>query len=458
MAEQAQRQKVMGIGLDGVPSSLLRQYLEQGILPGFHEILTQGYRLHQMHVSIPEISSTCWTSFMTGVNPGEHGIYGFMDLRPQSYTLFFPSAHDVQAPTMWDIAGGTQQGRTSSLAAQFAGAFSEPLRSVVLNIPQTYPARAINGVLTAGFVCPDLQRGTYPERAYQYLKSIDYMPDVDAGKAITDKPAFLKEVQYALDRREEAFLHFLEREEWDMFLGVITETDRLQHFFFDAARNAEHPYHEAFLDVYRRVDRIVGRLFHRFMDLTHGEGVFLTMSDHGFTVLHQEVNLNAWLQQNGWLHLRDQGQWFDRIATDTRVFAMDPGRFFVHTEGRYPRGSVKGADKPIVLAELTRMLDGLTGPDGRRVIRDIYLGESLYRGQAMSMAPDLVCVPNDGYDLKANVTQPVTFRKGPMTGMHTQYDGHCLLPESLSVDGQLHIEQLAGMILGCLTKTCSVSC
>jgi len=458
MAEQTQRRKVMGIGLDGVPSSLLQQYLDKGMLPGIREILDRGYRLRQMDVSIPEISSTCWTSFMTGVNPGEHGIYGFMDLRPRSYQLFFPSASDVQAPTIWDIVGGTAAGRTSSLAERFAGAFPGPLRSVALNIPQTYPARRINGVMTAGFVCPDLQKGTYPEAAYQYLKSIDYVPDVDAGKAVTDKPSFLRDVQHALEKREEAFLHFLEQEEWDVFLGVITETDRLQHFFFDAARNTGHPYHDAFLEVYRRVDLTVSRLFHRFMDLTQGEGIFLSMSDHGFTVLDQEVNLNAWLQQQGWLRLREQGQWFDRIAADTKVFAMDPGRFFVHVEGRYPRGSVKAADKQRVLEDLAGSLEQLVGPDGRRVVRDLYLGEALYHGQVASTAPDLVCVPNDGFDLKANVTQPVIFRKGPMTGMHTQYDGHCLLPESLPVEGRLHIEQLAGTILECLTKTCSVSC
>ncbi|MFO0730650.1 MAG: alkaline phosphatase family protein [Nitrospiraceae bacterium] len=90
MSEQTTRRKVMGIGLDGVPSSLLQEYMDQGILPGFREITGRGYRLHQMQVSIPEISSTCWTSFMTGVNPGEHGIYGFMDLRPRSYQLFSP--------------------------------------------------------------------------------------------------------------------------------------------------------------------------------------------------------------------------------------------------------------------------------------------------------------------------------------------------------------------------------
>ena len=77
-------QRCCVIGLDGVPYSLLTDYLQEGLLPNVQKILSAGFRLHQMDASIPDVSSTSWTSFMTGVNPGEHGIYGFMDLRPGS--------------------------------------------------------------------------------------------------------------------------------------------------------------------------------------------------------------------------------------------------------------------------------------------------------------------------------------------------------------------------------------
>ncbi|MFO0768779.1 MAG: alkaline phosphatase family protein [Nitrospiraceae bacterium] len=165
----------------GVPSSLLQEYMDQGDL-GFREITGRGYRLHQMQVSIPEISSTCWTSFMTRVNPGEHGIYGFMDLRPRSYQLFFPSARDVQAPTMWDIVGEQQEGEPPLWPHRLEGRFpNSALRSIVLNIPQTYPARPINGIMTAGFVCPDLQEGHLSEAAYEW-KSITTWPTSMRGR------------------------------------------------------------------------------------------------------------------------------------------------------------------------------------------------------------------------------------------------------------------------------------
>jgi predicted AlkP superfamily phosphohydrolase/phosphomutase len=79
---------------------------------------------------------------MTGTNPGKHGVYGFLDLKPSSYKVYFPNATHVKGETLWDVLG--RKGK----------------RSVVLNVPSTYPAREINGVLVSGFVAIQLERAT----------------------------------------------------------------------------------------------------------------------------------------------------------------------------------------------------------------------------------------------------------------------------------------------------------
>ncbi len=61
---------------------------------------------------------------MTGANPGTHGIFGFTEFERGSYRIRFPSFPDLKAPTLWDRLG--KKGR----------------RSVVINQPSTYPARA----------------------------------------------------------------------------------------------------------------------------------------------------------------------------------------------------------------------------------------------------------------------------------------------------------------------------
>ena len=93
--------KALIIGIDGVPHSLLDTYIEGDVMPNLKRILNEGYKLHKMNASIPDISSVSWTSFNTGVNPGEHGIYGFTDLKPDSYSLYFPNSKDIKAPTFW---------------------------------------------------------------------------------------------------------------------------------------------------------------------------------------------------------------------------------------------------------------------------------------------------------------------------------------------------------------------
>ncbi len=444
---QAKTAKVLLVGLDGVPSTLLANYMEKGLLPSFKKILESGYNLHQMDASIPDVSSTSWTSFMTGVNPAEHGIYGFTDLRPGSYRIFVPNSASVRAPAIWDIIGGTANGRTSTLHEYYRGVFKRPLRSIVLNIPQTFPAIELNGVLTAGFVCPDLRKGTYPEKAYDYLNSIGYLSDVDSAKAASRKDEFFNEVFAALEKRMTAYEHFMKNEEWDFFAGVITETDRMHHFFFDAAYDPGHPDHEVFVRFYGELDRIVARLHRLFMDMTDGTGFFLTMSDHGFTVLNNEVYMNAWLRKEGFLSLDGKKEYFEQVDAGTKAFAMDPARIYVNLEGKYPGGCVAAGEKEAVMRDLKERLKGLVDGEGRPVIREIYEGRELYSGPHSGVGPDLVCLAHDGFDLKANLKKDEVFGRGNFTGMHTSYDAHCILPKGVETGMRLHIEHLAGLIL-----------
>jgi predicted AlkP superfamily phosphohydrolase/phosphomutase len=441
------RKKALVVGLDGVPYTLLNNYVERGLMPNLKRIFSEGFGCVQMNASIPDVSSTSWTSFMTGVNPGEHGIYGFMELKDGAYKLSFPNFGDVQAPPIWDIIGRNARGRTSTLHRRYAALIDKPLRSIVLNIPQTYPAMPLNGILTAGFVCPDLRKGTYPDAAYDYLKSIGYMPDVDAAKAAVDPDAFFEDVFSALDKRAAAFEHFMGGDEWDLFIGVITETDRVHHFFFDAAMDESNLRHAVFLMFYRKIDEVIGRLYDRFMESTGRKGLFMTMSDHGFTVIKDEVYLNTWLKENGFLSLNKDREYFEQIEAGTRAFALDPARIYVHLEGRYPLGSVKAPGREAVMDELKAGLLGLTDSGGSPVIKRVYDKAELYRGGALGKAPDLVCIAHDGFDLKGNIKKDGVFGRSHFRGMHTRHDAHCVMPAGLGPEGRLHIEDLAGIVL-----------
>lgn len=439
--------KAVILGLDGVPFTLLARYLELGILPNLAGILARGYRLEQMDASVPDVSSTSWTSFMTGVNPGEHGIYGFIELRPGTCKMHFPNFTDVQAPTIWDILGQRDNGRRSTLADRFRGSIRGERRSIVLNVPQTYPAAPLNGILTAGFVAPDLQKATYPDSAYRYLKSAGYVSDVDATRATGDTGAFLRELSDVLGKRREVFAHLMETEAWDLFIGTVTETDRLHHFFFDAAFDPGHPFHGAFLSLYRELDEMIGFLHGKFMERTDGNGLFMTLSDHGFTAIRQEFYLNQWLRQEGYLKTDPARRYFEQIDHGTRAFALDPGRIYIHAEGRYPLGTVKPGDRRKVMDEIRARLLAAEDGAGNRLVREVRENEELYRGPCSGMGPDLVCIPHDGYDVKGTLGKQTVLGKEQFTGMHTAHDAHCILPAGAGAGERLHIEGLAGRIL-----------
>jgi predicted AlkP superfamily phosphohydrolase/phosphomutase len=135
--------RVCVIGLDGVPFSLLLDLAKKGIMSAMGRIIDSGH-LHRMKASLPEISAVSWTDFMTGVNPGTHGIFGFTDLKPGSYDLRFPNFLNVKAPTIWDTL--SEKGK----------------KCIIINQPSTYPARKINGVLISGFVAIELAKAVYP--------------------------------------------------------------------------------------------------------------------------------------------------------------------------------------------------------------------------------------------------------------------------------------------------------
>ncbi len=436
----------MIIGIDGVPYSLLNTYVNQDVMPNLKKILTQGFRLYQMNASVPDISSVSWTSFNTGVNPGEHGIYGFTDLEPDSYSFRFPNLKDVKAPPFWDILG-KRNNATSTLIQRYPFRTAHPRRSIVFNVPHTYPALPMNGILVSGFVAIDLRKAIYPESVYSYLRSINYLIDVEAEKARKDKGRFMQDLFECFEIRKKAIAHLFTEEPWDLFFACITESDRLHHFFFDASGDREHPHHESFLRFYVEVDQWLKVLYDQFIQKTGGKGFFMILSDHGFARVNREVYLNRFLEEEGFLVLKEDGDFYERVEGGTKAFDMDPGRIYIHDRDRYSRGSVRKEDRSKLLKQIKEALRGLKGEKGEKIINRIYEREEIYQGPYSGIAPDLVCLPNDGYDLKGSLGKKQIFGQNIFTGMHTWHDAFCLLPEKIVFSEKPFIHNLTEYIL-----------
>ena len=438
--------KVLIVGIDGVPCSLLSAYIEKDIMPNLKKILNQGSRLYQMNASIPDISSVSWTSFNTGVNPGEHGIYGFMDLKPRSYSLYFPNSRDVQTPTFWEILGKIGQ-KSSTLSQKYRRKISNSYRSIILNVPHTYPALPVNGILISGFVAIDLRKAVFPDSIYPYLHSANYVIDVEAEKAKQDRSAFMKSLFECFEIRKKAIFHFFAEESWDLFFACITETDRLHHFFFDASTETENPYYESFIRFYAELDKFIKILYDGFYQMSHEKGFFMILSDHGFAPIKHEVYVNSFLREKGFLTLKSEGEFYEKIGDQTKAFGLDPCRIYIHDQYAYPRGKVRKEERSEVSSEIQEVLRALEAKNGEKVIDQVYTKDEIYQGPQTTGAPDLVCLPKDGYDLKGSLEKKEVFGHSQFAGMHTRHDAFCVLSPSIQLGEKPSIENLAEPIL-----------
>jgi predicted AlkP superfamily phosphohydrolase/phosphomutase len=390
------------VGLDGVPCSMIRRFTQTGVMPRLAEIVSRGV-LHETTVSLPEISSVSWSSFMTGRNPGEHGIFGFTDLHPGTYTQSFPSFRDLKCDTIWDRLG------------------ERKMRSVVINQPATYPARPIHGALVSGFVAVHLDRSVFPARYLRLLRDINYEIDLDA-EVVRDNPtALFRKLHELLTARERLLDALWTEEKWNLMQVVVTGTDRLHHFLFDAYDDEAHPQHQGFLDYYRAVDAFVGRVYDRFAASGDARNFFV-LSDHGFCRTRYEVNINTVLEENGLLAFATpDATALDGISERATAFALDPARLYVHRRGRYPRGGVSEERVEGILDELTALFSTLAH-EGEPVVRRIFRGRDVYHGSEAARGPDLLLVPVNGFDLKGRVRARTVVSPRRLQGMHTWDD------------------------------------
>ncbi len=390
------------IGLDGVPHSLVQRLVDEGRMPNFSALLDRG-RLLPMQSVLPTVSSVAWASIVTGCNPGKHNIYGFIDRVPQTHEMFIPTSRNLKAKTWVELFSGLGK------------------RIFSMGVPTTYPPRAVNGVLISGFLAPDLQRATYPLQIAKELEEMGYVIDIDAWQAREDRDKFLDEVFHALERRCEAMFHFLSQGPWDLFVAHVMDTDRLHHFLWGYIEDGNEAYTSWFHRFYERVDEALGELVSRLDE----DVLLMILSDHGFCRLKQEVHLNTWLRQAGYLQFASKApRQLRDLSPSTRCYSLLPGRFYVCVQGREHNGRVApGSEYEAVRRDVAAALLEIRDPEtGGQVVQKVLMREEVYSGSACDAAPDFVAMPAEGYDLKGGFEKDVLLERGPVNGTHTFED------------------------------------
>jgi len=238
-----------------------------------------------------------------------------------------------------------------------------------------------------------------------------------------DEKTFMDDLMVAFDDRAKVILNRVDQKDWDLMVGVIESTDRVQHMMWRLI-DPQHPLYDAALAakfgdsierVYRKADDFVGEVVKRV-----GPGVpVMIVSDHGFHSWRKAVNLDTWLVQNGYMVMK--GQSADKKLSDlfgggtfwenvdwsrTRAYAMGIGQIYFNLRGREAQGIVSpGAEATALADELSKKLLTLTDPeDGTPIIRAVYKRDDIYSGPFLNNASELQVGMNDGYRVSWQTT------------------------------------------------------
>ena len=219
MSDHPSAHRVLVIGLDGATFNVIEPLIAQGRLPTLARLMREGTHA-PLRSTIQPSSEQAWTSFMTGVQNGKHGIFSFVRRRPGSYEFEYVNGRNIGAPALWDIL--SDRGRPT----------------ITINVPMTYPPHPVKGVLIGGLMSPgERSRFTYPDGIYEELCQAvgGYVIDVDTerGDLTPEEEERLVEQVFEMTRlRTAATLHLAHTRPWDLLTVVYGSPDRVSHKFW----------------------------------------------------------------------------------------------------------------------------------------------------------------------------------------------------------------------------------
>lgn len=436
--------KLLVIGLDGVTFELIKPWMENGEMPNLKKLMETG-TYGKLESTIPPLTYPAWTSIVTGKNPGKTGIFHFSTKEEGEYGKRIMGR--IQKDRLWDLLG--KKGK----------------KSIVINVPGTYPVSEINGTMISCMMTPAGEKYTYPEKLQEELDNDEYEIDVDTKESWGNFPEKIKidKVFNVTEKRMNAIRKLMKREEWEFCMLVFTGTDRLQHFFWHYIdRNSKHfqesEYEKRIHEYYKIIDNNIKEI----IELAGEDTVVCLVSDHGFGPFYKSIHLNKWLIDNGYLESESKGTMAKAGITrskignvvaklgltkliplvpnvlikkipraeksmatiqwdKTKAYALNIAGIYINLKGRDPNGIVEQKDYEKIRNEIKNKLIELIDPEtNEKVIENVWKKEEVYSGENMGKIPDLLVETKEGY-LGSETFSDLLFKKCWMSGTHKKY-------------------------------------
>ena len=207
--------KLLVIGLDCGSVKFIKPFAQQGFLPHLSSIMENGVN-RVMKSTIPPVSPPAWTTFLTGKNPGRHGVFQFVDMDVCDYS--FTSNRLINSTL---FSGST-----------FIDTIGEQgLKVGIVKIPFTYPPWKVNGFMISGEPSPDWTKAhTYPPELSAEIGKVNMGSSSDFMLFNTEE--LIKHLKFDCEIRTRITCEMLDKQKSDFFMLVYTATDAAVHRFW----------------------------------------------------------------------------------------------------------------------------------------------------------------------------------------------------------------------------------
>lgn len=428
--------KLVILGLDGATFQILRPLAEAGIMPTLARFLREG-AWGTLRSTRPPVTCPAWPSMYTGVGPGKHGVFSFSYRDPRNGRVRTASGTDVPLPKLWDLAGQGQR------------------RNAVLNVPITFPAQPLNGVMFSGFVSPDdSPLVSYPPSLANELRvrhgelKLNWLVLGYRPSDVQKRNAHVRKINDLMARRIAQFEDVLDHGEYDFCWFVHEYPDRVYHLYYHLLDESFPAGQDAANDSTRELlyegHRLLDQSLQRLVERMGPDANILIVSDHGFGGVTKWVYLNNLLQQNGLAVLHPGRSWADLVSRQLNFSVrtrqalglepselwhrQDPARaplinyqrtqafagpqleqaVYVNLRGRFPDGIVRPEDYVQVRQRVIDALVSARDPQtGEGIFEGVWSRDEAFPGPYLESAPDVVYELAPGYMTSNAILPPM---------------------------------------------------
>jgi predicted AlkP superfamily phosphohydrolase/phosphomutase len=162
--------RVIVLGFDGMDYGLASELMARGLMPNFSRVAQSG-GFSKLATSIPPQSPVAWSNFITGLDPGGHGIFDFVHRDPADRTPYLSTSRVVPpgrtlklGPYQVPLSSGSvellRQGQPFWETLEAQG-----IQTTIVRMPANFPPSGTAHRELSGMGTPDLA-GTYGTYAF----------------------------------------------------------------------------------------------------------------------------------------------------------------------------------------------------------------------------------------------------------------------------------------------------